>query len=73
MTHEQNTRAISDRERALVEAMRIISMHGGYTKVHHDEDETFEVQAAYSEGVTAGYKELAEFARAALAAYGDGK
>lgn len=56
-------RAENERLRA---ALEIMSMMGGYTKLHPDETAPGVEQNTYSWGVSDGYKEMAEMARAAL-------
>lgn len=47
-------------------ALEIMSMMGGYTKLHPDETAPGVEQNTYSWGVSDGYKEMADIARAAL-------
>ena len=63
MTEITALRAEVERLRAVLEVM---SMMGGYTKLHPDETAPGVEQNTYSWGVSDGYKEMAEMARAAL-------
>jgi len=60
--------ALTARVKELEAALEIMSMMGGYTKFHPDETAPGVEQNTYSWGVSDGYKEMAEMARAVLSA-----
>ena len=59
---------LTARVKELEGALEIMSMMGGYTKLHPDESAPGVEQQTYSWGVSDGYKEMAEMARAVLSA-----